>query len=377
MHHHALDVRASRKLKHRVAEHFFHDGSQATGTGSAVKRQLGDGLKCLAVKLKRNAVVGKKLLVLQHQRVARLGEDAHEVIHAQLVRVRDDGDAAHQLGDQPKAMQVLRLNHRQQLVVFQLGGRGVDGGKTDAVVGDASAHDVGQPHKRAAANKEHVGGIELVALLEEIGAPAQRRHARHRALQQLQQRLLHALARRVAVRGHQRGVARACDFVNLVDVHDARLGILHTAGRGNQPRKDLLHVIAHIASVSQRGGVCDGERHVQNARERLHHQRFACSRGSQKQDVRLRDLHRMRRVLVPSGRDALVVVVHGHRERAPCVLLPNHVRAQRIIDLLRGRDGAVGTQRGSNLHLGINGTPGFDVAAHLALSPRFCSGRSA
>ena len=65
---------------------------------------LGDGLKRLASKLQRNAVVGKKLLVLQHQRVARLGEDAHEVIHAQLVGVRDDGDAAHQLGDEPKAV---------------------------------------------------------------------------------------------------------------------------------------------------------------------------------------------------------------------------------------------------------------------------------
>src|ERR1700760_3469232 len=50
----------------------------------------------------------------------------------------------------------------------------------------------------AAADEEDVGGVDREELLVGVLAPALRRHARGRPLEDLQQRLLHALARHVA-----------------------------------------------------------------------------------------------------------------------------------------------------------------------------------
>ena len=71
---------------------------------------------------------------------------------------------------------------------------------------------------------------------------------------------------------------------------------------------------------------------------------------------------------MPARRDALVVVVHGHRKRASRVLLANHVAAQRVVDLLRRGDGSVSAQRRAHLNLGIYRATSLYVAAHLALA---------
>ena len=48
--------------------------------------------------------------------------------------------------------------------------------------------------ERAAADEQDVGGVDLDELLMRMLAPALRRHAGNGALQNLQKRLLHALA---------------------------------------------------------------------------------------------------------------------------------------------------------------------------------------
>ena len=50
----------------------------------------------------------------------------------------------------------------------------------------------------AAADEEDVRGVDVDELLMRVLAPALGRHACHRALEQLEQRLLHSLARDVA-----------------------------------------------------------------------------------------------------------------------------------------------------------------------------------
>ena len=103
------------------------------------------------------------------------------------------------------------------------------------------------------------------------------RHAGHRALDDLEQRLLHALAGDVA--GDRRVLALARDLVDLVDVDDAALGALDVVVRRlEQVEDDVLDVLADVAGLGQRGGVGDRERHVEDLGQRLRQQRLAASR---------------------------------------------------------------------------------------------------
>ena len=126
-------------------------------------------------------------------------------------------------------------------------------------------------------------------LLVRVLAPALRRHARHRALEDLEQRLLHALARDVARDGRVVGLAR--DLVDLVDVDDAGLGALDVEVGGlDQLEQDVLDVLADVAGLGERRRVGDGERHVEDAGQRLRQQRLAAARGAEQQDVALLEL---------------------------------------------------------------------------------------
>ena len=120
-----------------------------------------------------------------------------------------------------------------------------------------------QAHECAAADEQDVRGIHRREFLVRMLAAALRRHIRHRAFQNLEQRLLHALARNVA--GDRRIFVLAADLIDFVDIDDALLALLHVAiGRLQQLQDDVLHVLAHVAGFGQRGGVDDGERHVQD-----------------------------------------------------------------------------------------------------------------
>jgi len=85
-----------------------------------------------------------------------------------------------------------------------------------------------------------------------------------RALENLQQRLLHALARKTSPR--DRDVLRlAADLVDLVDVDDAALGLLHIVIRRlEEPEDDILDILADIAGLGESGGIGDRERHIKD-----------------------------------------------------------------------------------------------------------------
>ncbi len=165
-------------------------------------------------------------------------------------------------------------------------------------------------------------------------ASALRRHAGLRPLEDLQQRLLHALAGDVA--RDRRVVRLARDLVDLVDVDDPRLGLLDVVVGGlDQLQEDVLDVLADVAGLGQRRGVGDRERDVEDARERLGEQRLAAAGRAEQQDVRLLQLD----LAVPGlgHLHALVVVVDGDGERPLGVLLPDDVVVEDAVDLLRPR----------------------------------------
>ena len=109
-------------------------------------------------------------------------------------------------------------------------------------------------------------------------APALRRHRRGRALEDLEQRLLHALTGDVT--GDRRVLGLAGDLVDLVDVDDPGLGLLDVVVGGlDQLEEDVLDVLADVARLGERGGVGDRERHLQQPGERLREQRLAAARS--------------------------------------------------------------------------------------------------
>ena len=120
-------------------------------------------------------------------------------------------------------------------------------------------------------------------------AAALGRHVGDGAFQNLQQRLLHAFAGNIA--GDGRVLVLASDLVDFVDIDDAGLRASDIAVGGlQQLQDDVFDVLADVAGFGQRGGVHDGERHVQHARQSLGQQRLAGAGGADQHDVGLGQL---------------------------------------------------------------------------------------
>ena len=98
-------------------------------------------------------------------------------------------------------------------------------------------------------------------------ATALRWHIHHRSLKQLQQTLLHTLARHIAC---DTWVIRfASNLVDLIDKDDTFLGFLHVVIRLlQQTCEQTLHIFAYITCLSQHGGIHNGERHLQQLSNR-------------------------------------------------------------------------------------------------------------
>ena len=243
-------------------------------------------------------------MILLAERVFRLGQDADEIVLAQSLQRGDDRQTADQLGDDSEFQKIVRLDQLEELadVVVALAlDRGVeaDGGGIGALL-----DDLVEPVERAAADEEDVGRIDLDELLLRVLASALRRDVGDRTLDDLQKRLLHALAGYVAGDGRVFGLAG--DLVDLVDVDDAALGQLDVKIRRlQQAEQDVLDVLADVAGLGQRRGVGDGERHVQDLGQRLGEEGLAGAGGADEQDVALLQLH----IGVVLEVDALIVVV--------------------------------------------------------------------
>ena len=126
------------------------------------------------------------------------------------------------------AKQILRLDVAQNGLGVECRFRVVRlaiAGEAQHVLADTTLHHFVEIDERAAANEQHVGGVELDVLLLRMLAAALRRDVADGALENLEQCLLHAFARHVAGDGD---VLRAAgDLVDFVDVNDSDLRALH------------------------------------------------------------------------------------------------------------------------------------------------------
>src|SRR6266568_1493332 len=120
------------------------------------------------------------------------------------------------------------------------------GSEPHALLPGPALDDPLQTGERAAADEQDVGGVDLDELLVGMLAAALGGDRCGGALQDLEQRLLHALARHVT--GDRRVLALASDLVDLVDVDDPGLGLLHVVVGGlDQLEQDVLDVLTDIS----------------------------------------------------------------------------------------------------------------------------------
>src|SRR6185437_1456885 len=232
-----------------------------------------------------------------------------------------------------EALQVVGLDLAQDLAGAPLVRVGHLGREADRGALAAAGDDLLQAGEGAAADEQHVGGVDLQELLLRVLAPALRGHRGDGAFHDLQEGLLHALAGHVA---GDRGVVRlAADLVDLVDVDDAALRALDVVVGGlQQLEDDVLDVLADVAGLGEGGGVGHRERHVDDSSQGLRQQRLADAGGADQQDVGLGQLD----VVVLLGvAEALVVIVHGNRQDLLGVVLPAHVIVEHLADLARRR----------------------------------------
>ena len=193
--------------------------------------------------------------------------------------------------------------------------------EADAAFFGALADDFVQTGKRAAADKQNVGRIDIDELLVRVAAAALLRHAGHSAFDEFEQCLLHAFARHVARDGW--AVALTRDFVDFVNINNAVLRFFHVEiAVAQQLGDDSFHVFTHIARFGQRGGVGHGEGHVQLPRQRLHHIGFARTSRANHQHVGFVQLH----AAVGFGlAQAFVVVIYGDGQRFFGIFLADNV----------------------------------------------------
>src|SRR3954471_1022148 len=332
---HALgDVLARGELEHHVEQRVLDDRAQAARAGLTMERLVGDRPERVVGEVQVDVVVVEEALVLLRQRVLRLGEDLHEVVALQLVHRAQHGQAADELGDQAEVEKILRHHVGEQLRALRVALRRDLAAEADGVLADTLRDDPVETGERAAADEEDVRRVDREELLVRMLAPTLRRHRGDRALEDLQQRLLHALARDVA--RDRRVVRLPRDLVDLVDVDDPGLGLLDVEVGGlDQLEEDVLDVLADVAGLGQRRRVRDRERDVEDARERLRQVRLSASRRAEQQDVRLLQLDL---AVLGAHLHALVVVVDRDRKGALRLLLGDDVLVERGVDLGRARE---------------------------------------
>ena len=330
----ALDVGTARDLEHAVQEHVLDDRLEAACPGPAGEGSLGDRPQGPFVEGELHVVQGEELLVLLHEGVLGLGEDADDVLLVEVIEGDHDRQPADELGDEPVLEEILGLELAEQLGRL-LGAALLQGlaGEADGPAAGAVLDDLLQTVESASADEEDVGRVDLDEVLVRMLAPALGRHVGHRPLEDLEQCLLNALAAHVARDRGVVGLAR--NLVDLVDVDDPplRAGDVEV-GRLDEPEKDVLDILADVARLREAGRIGDAEWDVEDLGERLRQQGLAAAGRAHQEDVGLLELDVAVGLAVC---DASEVVVDGDGEHLLGVFLADHVLIQRGHDHLRRR----------------------------------------
>src|SRR5208282_3171624 len=308
--HDLLDAFEARQIEHGVEQNGLHDRAQTPRAGLTIYGLARNRRKRLIGQRQVDRLHFEHALVLLHQRILRLGEDALEGGLVEILQCRDDGKPADEFRDEAVLQQILGLDLAEDFALLAILRRQHLGGEADRGRTAPRGDDLFEAGEGAAADEQDVRRVDLEEFLLRMLAAALRRHARDRALHDLEQRLLHALARHVA--GNRGVVGLARYLVDFVDIDDAALRALDIVVRGlQQLQNDVLDVLADVARFGQRRRVGHGEGHVEDARQRLRQEGLARPGRPDQQDIRLRQFDVVVLALVI---EPLVVIVDSDRE---------------------------------------------------------------
>ena len=135
------------------------------------------------------------------------------------------------------------------------------------------------------------------------------------------------------ITGNRRIVGLARNLIDLVNVDDAALRPFDIIVRGlQQLQNDVLDILADIAGFGEGRCIGHGERHINDARQRLGQQRLPAPGGADQQNIRLRQFDVA--ILLAMGQ-ALVVIVDSNRENFLRVLLTNHIVVKNFLNISR------------------------------------------
>src|SRR5579859_658463 len=327
-------------MVHQVEHQLFQNHTQAACAHFSGQGLARDGVQGVFGKFEPDILKFKQALILLGNGVLGPDKNFDQRLFIQVIQDADDRQAPHKLGYQAKFDQIERLALGEQLgialgfrdefdrVLILLGA----GTKAHGLLAHTAAYDLFQSYEGASADKEDVGGVNRGEFLVRMLAATLRRNVGDGAFQNLQQRLLHALAGDVARDG---GVlVLAADLVYFINVDNAGLGAAYVAvSRLQQLEDDVLYILAYVAGLGQGGGVNDGKGNIEHARQGLRQKRLAGSRGPNQQNVALGQLYFA--VALAVHVNALIVVVDRHRQLFLGLLLADDVFVEEYLDFLR------------------------------------------
>src|SRR6202035_3807937 len=222
---------------HHFQHEVFEDHAQAPSTNFALERQLGNGVESVVGKAEAHVFKFEEALILLEQRVLGLGQDSNKRGLIEIVHHAGDGQTADKFRDQAVTDQITRLHLLEQFGIALLR-RGWNriGVEPECASTGALLDDFFKPYESATTQEKNVGGIHRSKFLVRVLAAALRRNVGNRALQYLEQRLLHAFAGNVA--GNGGVLVLLGDLVDLIDINDALLRFLYVAVGGLQQLQD-------------------------------------------------------------------------------------------------------------------------------------------
>mmetsp|Transcript_4631 Transcript_4631/g.13815 ORF Transcript_4631/g.13815 Transcript_4631/m.13815 type:complete len:563 (+) Transcript_4631:45-1733(+) len=280
-------------LIHRVPEELLHDAPQAPGARLPLVRLLGDLVEGLVGHVQGAPVHPEEGRVLLQDGVLRRLDDVHELLLGQGLQGSEDGEAAHELGDEAVVdhVHVLHLlGHlggevdRVLAVLLLHRGPEPDGGLAHPLVDHLLEANEGP-----AADEQDVLRVHLDVLHPRVLLVPLLRDVHDGPLEHLEQGLLDPLPAHVPGRGVP-GPLR--DLVDFVYVHNAPLREVEVVPRRlQQLGQDVLDVFPHVTGLGERRGVRKDQGDVHHLGQGLRQQRLSRPRWPEHQDVGLLGLH--------------------------------------------------------------------------------------
>ncbi len=274
-----------------------------------------------------------------------LRQNPHKVVFREFLQCRHDRQTSDKLGDESEFDKVLRTRLSQkagQTPLFGRDRRTILARESDFALARAFGNDLVQPDERAAANEEDVLGVHFYVFLIRVLTPALRRNAANRAFQDLQKRLLHALARNIARNGYVIRLGR--DLVDLVHIDDAALRLRDVpVGILQKIAHEIFHILAHIPRLRQNRRVANGKGDAKHLRQRAGKKRLSGAGRTQHQDVGLLDIHAGQWIfpvfLFRGAFQTPIVVMDGYRQNLLRLVMPYDVLVEELLDFTRRRRG--------------------------------------